>query len=273
MGLSWASAVKAASLPTTFITTSRCSREGVILLSPSECRRLWFPAACAAWLGAGPERVWGCSAGKPRQGKPRHDALVHPSIQREDPDRAAFGNGLFPPGQAFHLALDPLRIDAPAGHHRDVLLATDGEAAGRRDDARRGRELPQQLAALGVVGAEHAVIGATGKQHAAAGGEDRAPVPRVRVLLAPDLLAAIDAPGLDAADVVETGLDREVELVDVHPSRPLARHDRLDHTGQREAMVVVVGHVQHAGLGVVGLVRPVLATPQAGAVGARLAGV
>src|SRR6218665_3954249 len=110
MGLSWASAVEAASLPTTFITTSRCSREGVILLSPSECRRLWFPAACAASRGCAPGPGEYRVAVRASQGKPRHDALVQHSIQREDPDRAAFGNGLLPPGQAFHLALDPLRI-------------------------------------------------------------------------------------------------------------------------------------------------------------------
>src|ERR1700692_3918119 len=72
-------------------------------------------------------------------------------------------------------AVAALGIDlhVAAGRHHDVLLAADDIGRRRRVDAGAGLELPQYVAALGVIGLEPAVAFA-GEDQAAGRGENAA---------------------------------------------------------------------------------------------------
>src|SRR6185312_16343850 len=154
------------------------------------------------------------------------------------------------------------RVDAPAGLNRDVLLAVDLKRNRYRRDPGACREFPEDLAGLGVEGAEQAIVGATREQKPAAGRKQRTPVER-RQVGRPYLFAGVEVPGLQLADVVGPG--HHLQDVLRHPHVAFALHifDRL--AGQLGAQVVVGGNIHHPRLRAVGDRRPILAAPQAGA--------
>ena len=125
-----------------------------------------------------------------------------------------------------------------------------------------GLEVPELLAGLGVERPEHAVVGAAVEHEAATGGQDRAPVHGVIEQMGPGPLAGADVPRLDLAIGARVLVDREADVGDRHAGPPLAGHVFFLLAFQMAAVVVVGRDVDHAGLRVVGLVRPVLAAPQ-----------
>src|SRR3989442_1673477 len=134
-----------------------------------------------------------------------------PSLHGEHPDRTPLWHIRILAGEdQVHARLNFRGVDAPAGLHRDVLLAVDLERYRHRGNARAGRKLPQHLAGPGVERAEHAVVGAAREQHSAARGEDRTPIERGQVGR-PYLFAGIEIPCLQLTHVVGAG--NEVDLV------------------------------------------------------------
>src|SRR5262249_15337819 len=89
-------------------------------------------------------------------------------------------------------------LDVTASADDDVLLAVDGVGSRRRIDAGAGKERPQHVTGLGIVGAEPAVA-LTG-EHEAAGSGERAAHQRYRRLLLPCDLAGVVIDGGDVAE-------------------------------------------------------------------------
>src|SRR5206468_7078537 len=99
-----------------------------------------------------------------------------------------------------HLATPQRHGAAPAGDDGDVLLALVLPGDRRRDDARAGLELPDDLAALRI-GRLQVALGRAPENEVAAGGQHAAPQRRV-VLRLPDDRAALLVDGAQRADVV-----------------------------------------------------------------------
>src|SRR2546428_3040500 len=203
-------------------------------------------------------------------------SLNEPSLHGEHPDRTPLWHiRILAREDQVHARLHFRGVDAPAGLHRDILLAVDLERYRHRGNARAGRELPQHLAGPGVERAEHAVVGAAREQQSAARGEDRTPIER-RHVGRPYLFAGIEIPGLQLPDVVGAGNHLQHVFRDAHEA--LALHVFRGFAGELGAEVVVGGDVEHPRLRAVCGRRPVLAAPQArtelgGLAGARLAGL
>src|SRR5262249_52847922 len=197
-----------------------------------------------------------------------------PLLHGEDPDRAALGHvRIFAGEDQIHASLHFRGIDTPARLDRDILLAVDLKRYRHRGHARPGREFPQDLAGLGIEGAEHSIVGAAREQKAAAGGEHGAPVER-RQVGGPHLFSSVDIPRLQLANVVGAGNHLHHVFCDSHEA--LALHVFGSFTGELGAQVVVGGDVEQARLRAVGDRRPIFAAPQAraelgGLVGAGLA--
>jgi len=88
----------------------------------------------------------------------------------EHPDHAALRHVRLCPANIIESALHPLSIHAPAGLHRDVLHAVDGEGARDAGDAGVRAPLPQGLAGSPVKGTEVPVVGSAGEDEAAESG-------------------------------------------------------------------------------------------------------
>src|SRR6266705_6997140 len=217
--------------------------------------------------------AWWCRRARPISSEVL-TCLNEPSLHGEHPDRTPLRHIRILAGEdQVHARLHFRGIDAPAGLHRDVLLAVDLERYRHRGNARAGRELPQHLAGPGVERAEHAVVGTAREQHSAARGEYRTPIERGQVGR-PYLFAGIEIPGLQLADVVGAGNHLHHVLSDALET--LALHVFRGFAGELCAEVVVGGDVEHPRLRAVRGRRPILAAPQArtelgGLVGARLA--
>src|SRR5438552_240414 len=217
--------------------------------------------------------AWWCCRARPISSEVV-TCLNEPSLHGEHPDRPPLRHIRILAGEdQVHARLHFRGVAAPAGLHRDVLLAVDLERSRHPGNARAGRELPQDLAGPGVERAEHAVVGAAREQQSAAGGEYRTPIER-RQVGRPNLFAGIEIPGLQLADVVGAGNHLQHVFSDAHET--LASDVFRGFAGELGAEVVVGGDVEHPRLRAVRGRRPILAAPQArtelGAlVGARLA--
>ena len=200
------------------------------------------------------------------------DSLRHSLRNSEYPDHAALRHVFLPSDQLGHQPLLEGRVDAIAGLHRDILHAVDLEGRRRRDDARVGAEVPKLLARICVIGAEQAVIGAAAEDKSAAGGQQRSPHHRARIQGPPNALARIHVQRLDLTIERRLGVDGEVQIRDGDAGPPLSGNALFDFTFERVAVVFVRWNVNKPSLGIVGLVRPVLAAPKAGAELRRFAG-
>jgi hypothetical protein len=78
-------------------------------------------------------------------------------------------------------------------------------------------------------------------------------------------LAGIDLDGLDFAEERRLGVNREMQVGYCNAGPPLTRNALFHFSFERVAVVLVRRNVNEARLGIVGLVRPVLAAPEAGA--------
>src|SRR3977135_666858 len=184
-----------------------------------------------------------------------------PLLHREDPDRAALRHlRILAWEEQVHPGLHLRGIDAPAGLDRYVLLAVDLERNRYCGDARPCREFPDDLPGPGVERAELAVVGAASEQEPAAGGEHGTPVER-RQFRRPHLLAGVEIPRLQLADVIGAGDHLHHVLRDAHGALAAPAFGRL--AGPLGAEILVSGDVEHPRLRAVGDRRPVLAAPQA----------
>src|SRR6266568_2333808 len=184
-----------------------------------------------------------------------------PLFHRKDVDRTALRYvRILSREQQVDARLHLGRVHAPTGLDRDVLLAVNLEGGWHSGHARDGLELPQDFAALGIEGAEHAVIGAAREQHVAAGRQHRTPVER-RQVGRPHLLAGVDVPGLQLTDVIGTGDNLQDVLRDAHEA--LAHDVFGGFARQLRAQVLVGRDVHQPRPRAEGNRRPVLATPQA----------
>src|SRR5262249_22866781 len=120
--------------------------------------------------------------------------------QREHPHYAALRHLRFGAQERVQTRLHALRVDTPAGLHRHVLHAVDGERARHTSAAGVGPDLPELLARLRVERAEVTVVSAAEEHEPAAGGEDRPPV-LIREFVSPHPLPRLHVPRLELADV------------------------------------------------------------------------
>src|SRR5262249_39627388 len=175
----------------------------------------------------------------------RRDTLIALLRDREDPDDSTLWHVLRPPEQIAQETLLERRVDTPAGGDADVLHAVHPERHRGGRDAGVGPELPEHLARVGVERREEPVIRPAIEHEAAAGGEDRTPVHRIGIQMAPDALVAVDVPRLDLAEVLRGLVDGEADVRDVDASPPLAGHVLLDLALHEATVVVVRRNVEH----------------------------
>src|SRR5260370_697866 len=164
--------------------------------------------------------------GCPRAGPP-------PNPPPSTPLDVAPPPGALPPGPA--RALRPPFVRACTSPTRPPRAAAHGGCA------RSGRELPKDLAGLGIEGAELAVVGAAREQQTATGGEHGAPIERWQVG-GPHLFSAVEVPRLQFADVVGAGNHLHHVFRDSHEA--LALHVFGRFAGEFGAQVVVGGNVE-----------------------------
>src|SRR5262245_22010554 len=191
-------------------------------------------------------------------------------LQRENIDRAALRHlGVFARKQQVHARLHLGWIDAPPGLHRDILLVVDLERHRHPRYTRDGRELPQDLPGLGVESAEQAVVCAAGEQDVAAGRQHWPPIER-RQIGGPYLLAAVDVPSLQLADMIGA-IDHHHDILG-HAHVALA--DDVFRRLARElvAQVIVGWDIYQPRVRTERDRRPILAAPKAWTELRRLAG-
>src|SRR5260221_2719695 len=139
---------------------------------------------------------------KRRARRPALPVSIRRLLDGEDPDGTALRDvGGYADITLHEPVLDPLRIDAPARLHGNVLRPVDLVGNRRAGDARAGLLLPQLVAGLGIERAEHPVVRAADEDEIATRGEHGGEKLPSEVVL-PHLLAGGGIPGLQLAMMV-----------------------------------------------------------------------
>src|SRR5712664_2610273 len=188
------------------------------------------------------------------------------SLELEDEDGPGLGHDRRGFVDRVQAVLDAARIEVPACGDGDVLLAVDLEGGGNADGAGRQREAPQLVAGAGVERPELPILRPAGEQDVPGGDQQRRPEVRLEIVL-PHLLAGVQVPGLQLADVVlGTGAspDRPEDVVDlvahIEPLGVLVRDLTL---WEVRAEIVVRRYVEELGLRAPRFGRPIFAAANA----------
>ncbi len=132
-------------------------------------------------------------------------------------------------------------------------------------DAGVGLLLPQQLAGLGVEGAEVTVIGAADEDEIARRSPSPSRTAATSAKLCCHTFLPVDGiPGLELAEMIGARLGLQADVFRLGAEPELARLQRHLFAGEAAAEILVGGHVDEAGLLAIGGRRPVLAAPQRG---------
>src|SRR4029077_2166807 len=158
--------------------------------------------------------------------------------------------------------LNALRVDAPARLDGDIFRPIDFVGYRHAHDAGVGLLLPQHVAGLGVVGAEHTVVGAPAQEEITSGRRHRTEQLRLREVMRPDLLSRRRIPRLQFTIMIGAGNDLQADILGLgyEPELALGQRDLL--AGKTAAEILVGRNIDQAGLRTIRRRRPVLAAPQ-----------
>ena len=167
------------------------------------------------------------------------------------------------PVEAIQHCLLALSIYAPARQHGNILDPVDLICCGYACHPGIRALLSQDLAGLGIKGAEIAVVGAAHKHESSASSENGAPVVALK-RRSPDFLASIQVPGLEFADVVfGIRMWQQFKIVwKANAHVELAGPIRCLSAGQRAAQILIRRNIEQPSLGIVRGWRPVFAAPR-----------